>query len=254
VLVIVEHGDGHLLFQALLDPEAPRSGDVLEIDRPEGRLEGLDDPHDLVGVPGAEADRPGVDPGELLEEHRLPFHDGHRRLGADVAEAQDRGPVGDDGHEMPDGGEPAGQGGLVLDLETDFGHSRRIDAAERRDVVDLVTAADGDLPSLVRLQDLVADFEEHDVGIPMDGFDEPVQVGRAVRQDRDVPDHRFAAHMDRPDFSDVPPGLADVQKEAAQHSRQLDEAASEGSNDLVFPPHDDPPRRVWKFGFRRDRL
>ena len=38
-----------------------------------------------------------VDAGELLEEQSLAFHDRHRRLGADVAEAENRGAVRDDG-------------------------------------------------------------------------------------------------------------------------------------------------------------
>ena len=39
-----------------------------------------------------------VDAAELLEQHRLALHDRHRGLGADVAEAEHRGAVGDDGH------------------------------------------------------------------------------------------------------------------------------------------------------------
>ena len=49
------------------------------------RLDRLDD---LVGVLGVEADREGVDVGELLEQHRLALHHRHRRLGADVAQAR----------------------------------------------------------------------------------------------------------------------------------------------------------------------
>ena len=43
-----------------------------------------------------EADREGVDRGELLEQHRLALHHRHRRLGADVAEPEHRRAVGDD--------------------------------------------------------------------------------------------------------------------------------------------------------------
>jgi hypothetical protein len=50
------------------------------------------------GVGGVEADREGVDAGELLEQQRLALHDRHGGLGADVAEAEHRGAVGDDGH------------------------------------------------------------------------------------------------------------------------------------------------------------
>ena len=45
----------------------------------------------------AEADREGVHVGELLEQHRLALHHRHCGLGADVAEAEHRAAVGDDG-------------------------------------------------------------------------------------------------------------------------------------------------------------
>ena len=50
---------------------------------------------DLVGVLGRQRQRPGVDAGELLEQHRLALHHGHRRLGADVAQAEHGRAVGD---------------------------------------------------------------------------------------------------------------------------------------------------------------
>ena len=46
----------------------------------------------------------GVDVGEALEQHRLAFHHRLRRQRAEVAEAQDRGAVGDDGDEVAFGG------------------------------------------------------------------------------------------------------------------------------------------------------
>src|SRR5262249_48441327 len=48
VLVVVEDRDVQLLAQALLDLEATRRGDVLEVDSAEGRRHVLDGLHDLV--------------------------------------------------------------------------------------------------------------------------------------------------------------------------------------------------------------
>ena len=62
------------------------------------RLHGRDD---LVDVLGREAEREGVDAAELLEQHRLALHHGQRRLRADVAEAEHRRAVGDDGDRVP---------------------------------------------------------------------------------------------------------------------------------------------------------
>ena len=56
----------------------------------------VDGRDDLVGVGGRQADRPRVDAAELLEQHRLALHHGHRRLRADVAEPEHGGAVADD--------------------------------------------------------------------------------------------------------------------------------------------------------------
>ena len=44
--------------------------------------------HDLVGVLAGQADRPGVDVGEPLEQRRLALHHRQRGARADVAEAE----------------------------------------------------------------------------------------------------------------------------------------------------------------------
>ena len=97
VLVVVEDGDVELASQPALDLEAARRGDVLEVDAAEPGGDRLDDRDDLLGVLRVQAERPGVDPGELLEEHRLALHHRHRGRRADVAEPEHRGAVGDDG-------------------------------------------------------------------------------------------------------------------------------------------------------------
>ena len=97
VLVVVEDRDVEALLEPLLDLEAPRRRDVLEVDAAEARRQpdhGLDD---LVDVGGVQADRDGVDPAELLEQHGLALHHRHRGPRADVAEAQHGGAVGDHG-------------------------------------------------------------------------------------------------------------------------------------------------------------
>jgi hypothetical protein len=97
VLIVVEDRDVELLPQRTLDLEAARRGDVLQVDVSEGGRRGLDDRHDLLDLPGVEAQREGVDSGELLEEHRLPSMTGIAAWGADVTQAEDGGAVRDDG-------------------------------------------------------------------------------------------------------------------------------------------------------------
>ena len=104
VLVVVEHRDVEQLAQPLLDDEALRRLDVLEVDAAPAVAEQLDAIDDLVGILGGHFEVDGVDVGEALEQHRLAFH--HRLGGqrAEVAEAEDGGAVGDDGDEIALGG------------------------------------------------------------------------------------------------------------------------------------------------------
>ena len=91
-------------WQALLDLEALRAPDVLEVDAAEGGLERLDDPHHVVRFGGVDLDVEHVDVGEPLEQQRLALH--HRLAGerADVAQAEHGRAVGDDRHQVPAGG------------------------------------------------------------------------------------------------------------------------------------------------------
>ena len=108
VLVVVEHRDVEQLLQPALDLEAAGRRDVLEVDPAESGRDRGDRGDDLVGVGGREADRPGIDGAELLEQHRLALHHRHRRLGPDVAEPEHRRAVAHDGdrvlldREVPD--------------------------------------------------------------------------------------------------------------------------------------------------------
>ena len=109
VLVVVEDRDVEAALELLLDLEAAGRGDVLEVDATEARCDtnhGLDD---LVDVLRRQADRDRVHAAELLEQHRLALHHGHRRGGADVAETEDRRAVGDHGDGVRDPGVVVGK-------------------------------------------------------------------------------------------------------------------------------------------------
>ncbi len=95
VLVVMEDRDVHQLAQALLDDEALRRLDVLEVDAAEGRPQEAHAVDEFVDVLGADLDVHAVDVGEALEQDRLAFH--HRLAGqrADVAQAEHGGAVGD---------------------------------------------------------------------------------------------------------------------------------------------------------------
>ena len=96
VLVVVKDGNVHQLAQALLDVEALRRLDVLEIDAAERRPEVFHRVDEFVRILGPDFEVDRIDVGEALEQHRLAFH--HRLGGerAEIAEAENRRAVGDD--------------------------------------------------------------------------------------------------------------------------------------------------------------
>ena len=130
VLVVVEDRDLQRLAERLLDVEAVRRADVLEVDAADRRLEQLAELDDVVGILGADLEIEDVDIGELLEEVPLALHhrlSGHR---ADVAEPEHRGAVGDDADEIALRGVGVGELGVALDLEARLGDARRVGERE----------------------------------------------------------------------------------------------------------------------------
>ena len=130
VLVVVEDRDLHALAQLLLDVEALRRLDVLEIDAAEGRLQRGDDLDQLVRVELVELDVEDVDAGELLEQDGLAFH--HRLGGerADGAQAQHGRAVGDHADQVGARGQLGGRRRIAHDLVAGGGDAGRI--GERR--------------------------------------------------------------------------------------------------------------------------
>ena len=100
MLVVVHERDVQLLAQPRLDLEALRSLDVLEVDAPEGRGDGLHRADELLGVGGVDLDVEGVDPRVGLEEHALALHDRFGGQRADIAQAQYGRAVRNHGNEV----------------------------------------------------------------------------------------------------------------------------------------------------------
>ena len=126
VLIVVEHRDVEQLAQPLLDDEALRRLDVLEIDAAPALAEQLHAIDDLVGILGGHFEIDGVDVGKALEQHRLAFHHRLGRERAEVAEPEDRGAVGDDGDEIAFGGVVVGLQLVLGDRQHRNGHAGRV--------------------------------------------------------------------------------------------------------------------------------
>ena len=82
------------------------------------------------GVGLVDLDVEHVDPGELLEQHRLAFHDGLCRERSDGAETEHRGPVGHHRDEVRAGGQARRLGRIGRDRVAGCGDARRVGERE----------------------------------------------------------------------------------------------------------------------------
>ena len=103
MLIVVEDRDAHAAPQRLFDDEAVRGLDVLKIDAAEARLQRRDDLHQALRVALVDLDVEDIDVGELLEQHRLAFHDRLRGQAADGTQTEHGGAVGDHRHQVAAG-------------------------------------------------------------------------------------------------------------------------------------------------------
>ncbi|ALY31086.1 hypothetical protein AWH03_03525 [Brucella suis 019] len=126
MLVVVEDGNVHQFAQAALDDEAIRRLDVFKVDAAEGGAEIADRIDESVDIGRIDFKINGIDVGKTLEQHSLAFH--HRLGGkrAQIAEAEDRGAIGNDGDEIALGRIVIGAGGIFGYGLHRHGHARRI--------------------------------------------------------------------------------------------------------------------------------
>ncbi len=126
VLVVVEDGDVEQLLELLLDDEAVRGLDVLQVDAAEAGAQVAHAIDDGIDVGRIDEDIDGVDVGEALEERALAFHDGLGRLRAEVAEPEDGRAVGDDRHQVALVGVVVGKLPIGGDGQHRHRHPRRV--------------------------------------------------------------------------------------------------------------------------------
>ena len=153
VLVVVEDRDVEQVLEPLLDLEAARGRDVLEVDAAEARRHPHDRLDDLVDVGGVEADRDRVDATELLEQDRLALHDRHGGCGPDVAEPEDGGAVGDHRDGVGDPGVVVDQVRLGGDRLAHLGDARGVGQGQVHRAVERDGRGDLHLAARVQLED-----------------------------------------------------------------------------------------------------
>ena len=114
------------LFQLLLNLEAARRRDVLEVDASEASADQIDRVDDLIDVVALDAQRERVHSAECLEQDALSFHNRHPGFRADIPEAQNRRSVRDNEYEIRAAGQIVALVDILLNLETRRCDARRI--------------------------------------------------------------------------------------------------------------------------------
>ena len=104
VLVVVKHRDVHPLAQCLFDHETIGRSDIFQVDPAEARAEQRHRVDEFLGILGVDLKIDRVDVGEAFEQHRLALHHRLRRQGAQIAEPEDGGAVGNHRDEVALGG------------------------------------------------------------------------------------------------------------------------------------------------------
>ncbi len=130
MLVVMEDGDVHQLAQPLLDDEALRRLDVLEIDAAEARGKEADRIDELIDILGRHFEVDAVDVGEALEEGDLALH---HRLGGErpeIAEPEHRGAVRDHRDHVAAGGVVIGMIRIAGDVQAGLGDPGRVGEAQ----------------------------------------------------------------------------------------------------------------------------
>ena len=176
VLVVVEHGYVEELAQPGLDLEAARRRDVLQVDAAVDGGHGADDLHQGVGVLGVQADRPGIDAAELLEQGRLALHDGQRGGRPDVAQAEHCRAVGDHGHRVALDGQTSRVLRVLGDGQADSGHAGGVCAGEVVAVFQRHLGSDLDLAAEMHQEGAVAHLAHDRSGDLGDGLGDQLGV------------------------------------------------------------------------------
>src|SRR4029079_11220493 len=209
VLVVVEDGDVQLLAQPLLDLEAARRRDVLEVDAAEDRGDRLHRGDDLVRVLRREADGEGVDAAELLEEHRLPLHHRQRGLGPDVAQPEHRGAVADDGDRVLLDRQVPRLGRLLGDCERDPRHARRVGHREVVASLQRRLERDLDLAAQMHEEGTVGDVQDLDARDPAHRGGDLLHVPGVACEHGDVADLGSTLDLDQVDRAEETARVAD---------------------------------------------
>ena len=188
----------------------------------------LDRRHDPVGVGGVEADRPGVDAAELLEELGLALHHRHRRGRPDVAEPEHGAAVGDDRDRVALDRQVPDLLGILGDRAADARHARRVGHREVIARPDRDLGLHRDLAAEVQQEGAVGDLLDLDAVDPLAGSHDRLRLLVIGREHADVARLAARVHAHEVDRPEQPAGIGDRAREGREAAGAVVEANAEG--------------------------
>src|SRR5208337_2208158 len=130
MLVIMEDWDLHRLLQRLLDVEALRRFDVLQIDAAKSGFQQLAELDNLVGIMSVDFKVEHVHIGKAFKQDTLTFHDGLAGEGTDVSQAEDGSSVAYNGNQVALRGVFESIVGVLFDIQAWIRHSGGVSQAQ----------------------------------------------------------------------------------------------------------------------------
>ena len=146
MLVIVEYRDITALLQALLNLEASRCRDVLQVDPAEASSEKAYCLNDIIDILAPHTERDCIHTAKLLEQHTFSFHDRHSCFRPDIAESQHCRSICNNCHRIPASRQLKALADVLLDLQARLSYSRCVGKAQRLFCIHRRTAGDFDFP------------------------------------------------------------------------------------------------------------
>ena len=136
MLVVMEYGDIADFLQLAFYLETAGSADIFQVDAAKAAGNQVDGAYQLVNILAADADGERIHIGKGLEQGALALHNGHAGFGADIAQAQNGGAVGDNGHQVVAAGQLIALVIIVMDHHARLGNAGGVSQGQILTVVD----------------------------------------------------------------------------------------------------------------------
>ena len=175
-----------------------------------------------------DADRPGVDAGQFLEQHHLPLHHRQSCRGAEVSQPQHRGAVRDDCDAVALNREGISFRRLLRDGLADAPDAGRIDHGEHIAGGDGDFALNPDFTPEVQEENSVGRRQDVYLGQCFQPLEDPLSVGLILHVEGHVTDHAFGIGRHDVDRTKVGPLLCQQGGDLGEDAGSVEKREADG--------------------------